>query len=222
MTGAGNVVAAGAGTAAPPPRPAVLQRRARAAVARSMLVDRVIVVVLGLVLLIAGTLVALLAYGVFGAGRAARPLLDPLIVEALRANPVMARAVALVVGVLLVAIGLAWAAHALRPERRPDLELEGGPDTAIIVSSAAAAEAVAAQAHALPGVSRARARMVGSDDAPAVRVTLWLADDANVREVLARLHDEVLATARVSLEIPVLPAAVRLELESSPTSPRVA
>ena len=39
----------------------------------------------------------------------------------------------------------------------------------------------------LPGVARARARLVGSAAAPALRVTLWLADDADVRGVLARL-----------------------------------
>jgi hypothetical protein len=40
--------------------------------------------------------------------------------------------------------------------------------------------------------------------------------------VLARLHDEVLATARASLELPVLPVAVRLELERPQPTPRVA
>ena len=37
--------------------------------------------------------------------------------------------------------------------------------------------------------------LVGAAAAPALRVTLWLADDADVRAVLARLHGEVLATA---------------------------
>jgi hypothetical protein len=222
VTEPGNITTDTSRASVPAARPAALHRRARAAVARSTWGDRSLAVLLGLVLLAAGTLVTLLSYGMFGTGRAARPLLDPMIVDALRSDPVMARAVAMVAGVLLVAIGLVWASRSLRPERRPDLALDGGPDTAIIVSSSAAAEAMTTQVCALPGVSRARARMVGADDAPALRVTLWLADDADVRDVLARLHDEVLATARDSLEIPVLPVAVRLELESSPTTPRVA
>jgi hypothetical protein len=119
-------------------------------------------------------------------------------------------------------LGLVWTAHSLRPERRPDLVLDGGTDTAIVVSAAAAAEAVAAQAAALPGVGRARARLVGTEAAPAVRVTLWLTDDADVREVLVRLDREVLATARGSLGLADLPAAVRLELEPIHTVPRVA
>ena len=176
----------------------------------------------GLLLLIAGTLVALLSAGVFGAARAGRPLLDPVVIEALRASPTIARLVAIAAGLLLAVLGLVWTAHSLRPERRPDLVLDGGTDTAIVVSATAAAEAVAAQAAALPGVGRARARLVGTEAAPAVRVTLWLTDDADVRDVLARLDREVLATARGSLGLTDLPAAVRLELEPIHTGPRVA
>jgi hypothetical protein len=209
-----------------------LRRRATAAIARSIAGERTLAVVFGFLLLAAGGLVTLLSYGVFGTGRASRPLLDPMIIEALDAQPLVTRLVAIGGGLLLAVLGLVWAAHALRPERRPDLVLdrgvpgrgapEGGTDTSIVVSAAAAAEAVAAQAAALPGVGRARARLVGTEAAPAVRVTLWLADDADVRDVLARLDTEVLATARASLGLADLPAAVRLELDHLQPSPRVA
>ena len=45
---------------------------------------------------------------------------------------------------------------------------------------------------------------------------------ADVRAVLVRLHDEVLATARAALDLPTLPVAVRLELERPHPAPRVA
>jgi hypothetical protein len=201
-----------------------LRRRAAAAIARSTAGERTLAVVVGLVLLAAGTLVTLLSYGIFGTARAGRPLLDPMIVDALRAQPLVALFAAIAGGLLLAVLGLVWAAHALRPERRPDLVLgtldDGG--TSIVVSAAAAAEAVAAQAAELPGVGRARARLVGTEAAPAIRVTLWLADDADVRDVLARLDSEVLATARGSLGVTDLPAAVRLELDHLQHGPRVA
>jgi hypothetical protein len=200
-----------------------LRRRAAAAIARSTAGERTLAVVAGLVLLAAGTLVTLLSYGVFGTARAGRPLLDPMIVDAVRAQPLVALVAAIAGGLLLAVLGLVWAAHALRPERRPDLvlgPLDGG-DTSIVVSAAAAAEAVAAQAAELPGVGRARARLVGTEAAPAIRVTLWLADDADVRDVLARLDSEVLATARGALGVTELPAAVRLELDHLQQGPRV-
>jgi hypothetical protein len=210
---------------------AALRRRATAAIARSTAGERTFAVVTGFVLLAAGTLVTLLSYGVFGTGRAGRPLLDPMIVDALRAQPLVGRFAAIVGGLLLAVLGLVWAAHALRPERRPDLVLDSstldggtpdGGDTSIVVSAHAAAEAVAAQAADLPGVGRARARLVGTEAAPAVRVTLWLADDADVRDVLARLDSEVLTTARRSLGLTDLPAAVWLELDHLQPGPRVA
>jgi hypothetical protein len=202
--------------------PAGLRRRARAAVARSVVGDRWVIVLIGLVLLAVGTLVALLAYGVFGVGRASRPLLDPMIVDALRAQPLAARLIAIGVGLVLAVLGLVGAARSLRPEARPDVHLDGGPDTRIVVSSAAAAEAVGQQAGALPGVSRARARLVGPEHAPALRLTLWLADDVDVTAVLEALESWVLAPARDSLELATLPVAVRLELEAVAPPPRVA
>jgi hypothetical protein len=209
-------------TGTQPPQEAGLRRRARAAVARSVAGDRSLAVLIGLVLLAAGGLVALLSYGVLGAGRAARPLLDPLVVEALRAQPVVARVAAIAVGLALAVLGVVWAARSLRPESQPDLQLAGGPDTRIVVESAAVAEAVGQQAAALPGVGRARARLVGPEQRPALRLTLWLADDADVRAVLAALEDRVLAPARESLELDALPVAVRLELDAVAPPPRVA
>jgi hypothetical protein len=199
-----------------------LRRRARAAVARSLAGDRSLAVLIGAVLLVAGVLVALLSYRVFGSARAGRPLLDPMIVDALRAEPLLARGVAVGGGLLLVLLGLIWAARSVRPERRPDLVVDGvQPETRIVVSATATAEAVATQAGALPGVRRARARLVGSEKEPALRVTLWLTEDTDVRSLLDRIDDTVLASARQSLELAALPVAVRLELDAPNTPPRV-
>ncbi|MBV9920363.1 MAG: alkaline shock response membrane anchor protein AmaP [Pseudonocardia sp.] len=199
-----------------------MRRRSRSAVARSAGGDRWLTVLIGIVLLLVGLGVVLLSYGVFGEGRAGRPLLDPIAVDAVVAQPLLWRIVAIVGGIALAMFALAWAARSVRPEPRPDVVLNGGAEMTIRVSSAAAGEGVAGQAATLPGVARARARLVGSAAAPALRVTLWLADDADVRGVLARLRDEVLATARAALELPVLPVAVRLELERPQPTPRVA
>jgi hypothetical protein len=208
------------------PRPrrddARLRRRSRSAVARSAAGDRWLLVLIGLVLLLAGVGVTLLSYGVFGTARAGRSLLDPIMVERVAAEPVLWRVIAIAGGIVLAVLGLVWVARSVRPEPRPGVVVDGGPDTTILVSSGAVADAVAAQAGTLPGVGRARARMVGSTAAPAQRVTLWLADDADVRTVLRRLDEEVLATARSALDLPALPVAVRLEVERPHPAPRVA
>ena len=208
--------------ARPVPAQATLRKRARAAVARSLAGDRWLAVLLGSLLLAAGTLVALLCFRVFGTARAGRPLLDPMIVDLLRAQPLAARATAIGAGVLLVLLGLTWAARSVRPERRPDVVVDGGqPETRIVVNAAAVADAVAAQSGALPGVRRARARLVGSDSAPALRLTIWLTEDADVRSLLGQIDDTVLASARGALDLDALPVAVRLELDAPNTPPRV-
>lgn len=205
----------------PPVAPGTLQRRSRSAVARSAGGDRSLLVLVGLVLVAVGVLVALLGYGVFGAARARRPILDPLVAEFLGTQPLAVRIVAIAVGLLLIVLGLLWVARSLRPEGRPDLVLDPGPETAITVDAGAAADALAAQAAALPGVGRAKARMVGSRGAPAVRMSMWLTDDADVTDVLHRLDRQVLVAARTALGITALPVAVRLELDKATTGPRV-
>lgn len=197
-----------------------LRRRSLAAVSRSTFGDRSLAILLGLVLLVTGTLVVLLANGVFGAARAGRPLLDPMIVDALRTQPLVARIVAIVGGLVLAVLGLMWAARSVRPESRPDLVLEAPADTTIVVNSTAVADAIAGQAAGLPGVGRARARLVGPQSAPALRITLWLSDDAVVRDVLDRLENEVLTAAREALGSTALPVAVRLELDGVATTAR--
>ncbi len=206
--------------AAPAPRAA---RSSRRAVARSAGGSRWGITLLGLVLLAVGVLTVLLTLGVFGENRPQRPLLDPMVVEFLAANQLAARIVAIVAGLLLLVLGLVWAVRSLRPERRPDLVLDGGPGTDIRVSSSAAADAVAEGASGLSGVARARARMVGSASAPAVRATVWVSDDADVGDICRRLDGEVLAEVRGALGLAAIPVAVRLELDSSSQKkPRVA
>lgn len=198
-----------------------VHRRSRQAAARSAAGERWLVGLVGAVLLLAGAGVALLGHGVLGAGRAQRPLLDPMIVDALRAHPVPARIGALLVGLVLVVGGLAWAARVVRPERRPDLELDGGSGTSVLVTSGAVAEGVAEQARSVAGVARARARLVGDDEHPALRLTVWLAEDADVAEVCRRIPDEVVGGARHSLDVAELPTAVRIEYDPAARGPRV-
>lgn len=204
------------------PVPRGTARSARRAVARSAGGSRWGITLLGLVLLAAGVLTVLLTLGVFGANRPERPLLDPMISQFLGTYQLWARIAAIVLGVLLLVLGLNWAVRSLRPERRPDLVLDGGPDTDIRVSASAAADAVSEGASGLAGVARARARMVGTAGAPAVRATVWVTDEADVADICRRLDGEVLVQVREALGLAALPVAVRLELEAASTRSRVA
>ena len=199
-----------------------MSRRSRAAVARSTASDRTLVLLSGLVLLVVGVLVVLLGRGTFGVNRAQRPLIDPQISTWIDANATAVRWIAIGVGVVLLIVGLTWAVRSLRPEPRPDVLISDVPGQRLSVEHSAIADAVRTDAESIDGVSRARVRLVGDERRPALRMTLWLVEDADVRDVWAEVDGRVLARARQAFAVDALPTAVRLELDAAVVStPRV-
>ncbi|MCD2188178.1 alkaline shock response membrane anchor protein AmaP [Actinomycetospora soli] len=199
-----------------------MSRRSRAAVARSAAGDRTLVVLSGLVLLALGVLVVLLGTGVFGSNRAQRPLFDPVVTGWVTQNADLSRWIAIAAGVVLLVVGLTWAVRSLRPEPRPDVVLSETPGERLTVDHSAIADAVRHDAEAIDGVSRARVRMVGTERRPALRMSLWLVEGTDVRDVWADIDGRVLARARQAFSVDALPTAVRLELDAAASrSPRV-
>ncbi len=199
-----------------------MSSRSRAAVARSTASDRTLVLLSGLVLLAVAVLVLLLGQGVFGVYRAQRPLIDPQISGWMTANATATRWIAVGIGIVLLVIGLIWAVRSLRPEPRPDVLLSEVPGQRLTVEHSAIADAVRSDAEAIDGVSRARVRLVGHERRPAMRMTLWLVEEADVRDVWAEVDGRVLARARQAFAVEVLPTAVRIELDAAASkTPRV-
>ena len=192
-----------------------MSSRSSSAVARSAGTDRTLTTLLALVALAGGVVVLLVGTGVFGSARAGRSLVDPIAIDLLRANRSLALVLAIVAGLLLVLLGLLWALRSLRPESKPDLVLDHSRGTGLTVSSGAIAEAVRADAEIVPGVERARVRLVGDTDNPALRITLWLRQGSDVRDIWNDLDTRVLSRARGALGVERLPAAVRIELDAA-------
>lgn len=193
-----------------------MRRRHRTpAVGRTARTDRTVTALLGLVAVAGGVAVLLVGTGVFGSARARRSVIDPLAVQRISENRALALGIALAVGVLLVVLGLWWALRALRPERHPDVELDTSLVSELTVTSGALSAAVRDDAEAVVGVDRARARMLGKPDVPALRLTLWLREGADVRDVWAELDSRVLARAREAIGVDVLPATIRIELDAA-------
>lgn len=199
-----------------------MSRRSRAAVARSVGGQRFSTVIIGLVLVAAAVLALLVGYGVLGVYRAQRPLVDPLVLSWTSANASTTRWIALAVGVVLFVLGLVWALRSLRPEPQPDVLLSEAPGSRLKVEHGAVADAVRRDAEGIDGVSRAKVRLVGDARTPALRVTLFLVEGTDVRDVWAEVDGRVLARARHAFNVSALPTAVRLELDSSAShAPRV-
>ncbi|AUI57806.1 alkaline shock response membrane anchor protein AmaP [Amycolatopsis sp. BJA-103] len=180
------------------------------ALGRSTGTERTLTVLIGLLALLGGAAVVAVGAGWLGTYRADRSLVDPIALDWLSQHALAARIGAIVLGVLLLWLGLWWFFRSLRPEGRPDLEL----DDDLVVTSSAISEAVRADAETIDGVGRARVRAVGDSDNPALRITLWLSEGTDLKRVWEQLDLTVLARARESLGVTVLPTAVRLELDT--------
>jgi hypothetical protein len=188
---------------------------ARKATARAAGAQRTLVGLIGLLGLAAGAAALVVGFGLLGANRAVRPVLDPIALDTLRTHEPLARAVALVAGIVLLVLGLLWAARALAPERRPNLLLDPSPDRHLEVSALAIAGALRADAETIDGVTRVRSRMVGTTAIPVLRLDLWLEDGTDVRDVYHNLDTGVLTRARDSLGVESLPTAIRIELDAA-------
>lgn len=181
------------------------------ALGRSAGTERMLTVLIGLLALFGGVAVLVLGMGWLGRYRGQRPLLDPIALDWLGRNVLTARIGALVLGLLLLALGLWWFLRSLRPEGRPDLELSDD----LVVTSSAISEAIRADAETIDGISRARVRAVGDSEHPALRITLWLREGTDLRRVWDQFDRTVLTRARESLGVEVLPTAIRLELDTA-------
>jgi hypothetical protein len=126
-----------------------------------------------------------------------------------------ARIAAIVLGVVLLVLGLIWFLRSLRPEARPDLALDDTLGAGLTVTAGAIAGAIQADAEQVEGVGRARARIVGDQRNPALRLSLWLVEGSDVKAVWRELDTAVLAHARECLGIESLPTAVRIELAAT-------
>ncbi len=101
---------------------------ARKATARAAGTQRTLVGLIGLLSLAAGAFALVVGSGLLGTDRAARPVLDPLVLNTLRTYQTLSRGLAVAAGVILLIFGLLWAVRALAPERRPNLLLDHSPD----------------------------------------------------------------------------------------------
>ncbi|WP_020658054.1 alkaline shock response membrane anchor protein AmaP [Amycolatopsis benzoatilytica] len=188
---------------------------ARRAQGRSYRGERTLTALVGVLAVLAGAGALVVGMGWLGQFRGHRPVLDPIAVDWLSGHALYARIGAVVLGVLLLVLGLRWFFRSLRPERRPDLRLDETVGAELTVTGGALAGAVQTDAESLEGVTRARVRSVGTVAEPAVRITLWLAEGTEVRQVWEELDSFVLTRARNSLGVETLPTAVRIELDTA-------
>lgn len=176
--------------------------------------NRTVLLLFGLLLAAAGLAVVLASAGAFGGDWAARTLTR---------NPVGTYAgdqgrwfwpVAGVVALLILALAVRWLVAILfGTDRVRDLALPTGGRDQVTLAASAVGDAVAAEIEGYRGVRAARARLVGSDEHPALAIRVDTELDADLAAVRQRIERDAVAHARQALDQPDLP--VRLDLETT-------
>ncbi|MDA2803732.1 alkaline shock response membrane anchor protein AmaP [Nocardiopsis suaedae] len=166
----------------------------------------------GLVLAAAGGGALAVGLGAFGAGAAGTVLGAGPEAAGLPSPGWLPYAVA-AVAVVVALLALRWLFVQGRVERvrRLTVEPEEGAGRSELVSGAAQG-AVEEAVGAVSGVRRARARLLGSDRAPRLRLDVVVDDDADVAEVWSGVRGESLSDLRGALETDRLPTVVRISM----------
>ena len=176
--------------------------------------NRVGLLLVGALLLLAGVGVALLSTGVFGADRAGQPVYPESAAQWVNANPWLWWA-ALAVAVVVALLALRWLVVQIRIDRihRLSLDTDRDPDPAAgrtDASAKALTRAVEDDILGIDGVRVARADLSGHADAPELWLKVTTDNTADTAHIRRRIVDDVVRDARTALELPALPAYLTL------------
>ncbi|RFU40363.1 alkaline shock response membrane anchor protein AmaP [Actinomadura logoneensis] len=174
--------------------------------------NRVLLVLTGLLLAAAGGAGLALGLRAFGSARAHQPVLSGQTRHFATAHgwywPVVAA-----LAVLLAIIGIAWLLAQGRSDRIGGVVLDEDEHTGrTIVPAGTVATALQDDIERVPGVHAARVRLSGKPSAPAVRVNVAYDRRADLLELRDRIRDSAFARLRHTLELERVPAVVRLRL----------
>ncbi|MFC5179750.1 alkaline shock response membrane anchor protein AmaP [Actinomadura harenae] len=174
--------------------------------------NRVLLVLTGLLLVGAGGIGLALGLRAFGFSRAREPVLSRATRHFAEAHPWYWPAIG--AGAVVAAIvGIVWLLAQGRSDRITGVVLDDGDDTGrTIVPAGTLTGALQDDIRRLPGVRSARARLAGRPSAPKLRLHVAYDRRADLLELRRGIQESALVRLRGALEVERLPAVVRLSL----------
>jgi len=182
--------------------------------------NRVALLLLGLLLLAAGTAGVLAAAGVFGSATPDRALADNPVTRYVGDNGHWLWPVAAAVAVIVLVLVARWLYTVLFSTGRIRvLKLRTDSPTAerTTLAASAVAAAVRDEIESYRGVRAAKVRIIGESEQPQVAVTVYTDGDTDLAALRDRVEHGALAHARQALDQPELP--IRLDLELTGRAP---
>jgi hypothetical protein len=183
--------------------------------------NRSALTLLGLVLLAAGAGAMALSVGLFGAGRARKPLFANTVSKYVGAHGSWIWVTAAVLAALVALIMLRWlAALLLSTDRAGDLEIRNDgsaePRGTGVVKSAAVNKAVVAEIQTYRGVESAKSRTLGDADEPRLALSITVDKADNLDSVRKRVEADAVAHVRQALDHPTLPVLLDFTIAAKP------
>ncbi|MQY06705.1 alkaline shock response membrane anchor protein AmaP [Actinomadura macrotermitis] len=181
---------------------------------RAARINRFGLIVFGILLLAAGAAALARGLGAFGGARSRDALITGAMRDYAGGHGWFWYAVA-AAGVVAALLGIVWLLAQSRTDRLPGLALE--PDAAdgrTRVSERAVTDALETEIEDYPGVRAAHARLVGSPDAPRLRLHVSYDRRADLQGLRRGIADQAVTRLCTALDRRSLPTVVRLQLVS--------
>ncbi|MGI9093704.1 MAG: hypothetical protein ACR2FF_09795 [Mycobacteriales bacterium] len=182
---------------------------------RTNRLNRVLLVAIGTVVVLAGAGGVLLGRGVFGAATARRTVVDDDVARPFDQNASWLWWTIGGVSLVIALLALYWLLVQLRVERVTAVALPPRPNGDSSVAATALTGAIRGQAEAVDGVVRARARLLRDRRDPELMLNVWLREGADLDAARRELEQVVVAQARESLGLPRLPTWLRIEFDAA-------
>jgi hypothetical protein len=188
--------------------------------------NRTLLTLIGLILLIVGA--AVLAFGLGLLTPLLRPMLPALdptapLLPTTVAMPVWAPYVAIVVAVIIGFLCLRWlVAQTQRRPRTGTWNVAAATATGRTrLAAATAADAIASDIQAYPGVRKATATLAGPRSAPALQLEVSIERDTSLAAIRDRITSHALPRLRHAMQLDSLPTQLLLRIDAADsTTPR--
>ena len=183
--------------------------------------DAAILTLLGLALVATGAYGLARGYGAFGDRQDDDPVLTDAGRDFVTRNDEWFWPLAAAVSLLVAYAGLRWLLRQLRAGRLSRLEVTRHSERGTTsVRATSAADALARDVEAYPGVRSATARLLRDGARPEVDLTVDVTDDAEVPAVHQRIESHALPRFRQALELAELRGRVEFRLSDAVSRPR--
>ncbi|MFI7599381.1 alkaline shock response membrane anchor protein AmaP [Actinoplanes sp. NPDC049681] len=181
---------------------------------------RLLLTLLGMVLLAAGTVGILAGTDVLGVYLAGRPLTDNPIARYAGDNSAWLWPAAALAGVIAAVLALRWLIAVLTPRpRAADITIATDRSAGRTTLDAdALADAVTTEINSYRGIDTSHTMVYGSPTDPRLAITVRTDEDADIAVIQHRIENDALAHIRQALDRPDLPIVLDITVGSRKSS----